>query len=311
MRLTRLHYLSVHLLGLFTVSVSVSSFSSTAHAAHPVALVTGATNGIGHAVARRLLAEGMTVIVHGPSVEQVEAANDRLAAAGLPAERIELEVADFRSLDAVSALASRIESRHPCLDVLVNNAATAGSDTRVLTEDGHELTYQVNYLAPYLLTRRLWVPLSMTRQGRVVNVSSTLHRTGNFNWGDMDRAKHYSRTGAYAQSKLQLTMFTRALAAASGDQIVAASVHPGVIASGLLPLYARYGAPVAEGAEAVARLCLRETEVRDGGYYEGLVQGPMGSLVNDERAVARLWKATAKAVGFDRILDQIPTPAAA
>ena len=266
-----------------------------------VALVTGATNGIGHGVARNLLAQGMTVIVHGPTVELTEGARDQLLLAGLPAERIELEVADFRRLDEVTALAARVEARHPCLDVLVNNAATAGSDSRATTADGHELIHQVNYLAPYLLTRQLWVPLCMTRQGRLVNVSSSLHRTGNFNWGDMDRAKHYSRTGAYAQSKLQLTMFTRAAAAASGDQLLAVSVHPGIIASGLLPLYARSGAPTAEGAEAVARLCLAATPVQDGAYYDGDVQGPVASLANDERAVARLWKSTAKTVGFDRI----------
>ncbi|MBR7827878.1 SDR family NAD(P)-dependent oxidoreductase [Actinospica sp. MGRD01-02] len=272
-----------------------------------VALVTGATNGIGHGIARRLLAAGMTVIVHGPTPELVEGARDRLLLAKLPAERIEFEVADFRDLHAVADLAARIEARHPCLDVLVNNAAVSGSDTRAVTRDGHELVHQVNYLAPYLLTRLLWVPLCMTRQGRVVNVSSSLHRTGNFNWGDMDRAKHYSRTAAYAQSKLQLTMFTRAAAAAGGDQLLAASVHPGVIASGLLPLYARTGAPAAEGAETVSRLCLPETELTDGAYYDGEVQGPFAGLVADERAVARLWKATAKTVGFDRL----PTPAAA
>lgn len=278
------------------MSVSVS-------AANRVALVTGATNGIGHAVARTLASEGMTVIVHGPNAELVEAARDRLLAAGLPAERIEPEVADFRDLHAVAELAARIEERHPCLDVLVNNAAVAGSDTRVLTADGHELTHQVNYLAPYLLTRLLWVPLAMTRQGRVVNLSSSLHRTGNFNWGDLDRARHYSRTGAYAQSKLQLTMFTRALTAAAGERIAAASVHPGVIASGLLPLYARTGAPVAEGAAAVTALCLDSADIRDGGYYEGGVLGPVAALVDDEKAVARLWKATAKVVGLDRIPD--------
>lgn len=270
-----------------------------------VALVTGATNGIGHGVARNLLAQGMTVIVHGPTAELVEGARDRLLLAGLPAERIEFEVADFRRLEDVIALAARIEARHPSLDVLVNNAATAGSDTRTTTEDGHELIYQVNYLAPYLLTRQLWVPLCMTRQGRVVNVSSALHRTGNFNWGDMDRAKHYSRTGAYAQSKLQLTMFTKAAAAAGADRLLAVSVHPGIIASGLLPLYARSGEPVADGAEAVARLCLPATQIENGAYYDGTVKAPVAPLAADERAVARLWKATAKTVGFDRI----PTPA--
>lgn len=277
------------------------SVSAATPTAHPVALVTGATNGIGHVVARRLLAEGMTVIVHGPNAELTEAARERLVTAGLPAERIELEVADFRNLHAVAELAARVEARHPSVDVLVNNAAVAGTDSRVETEDGHEVIQQVNYLAPYLLTRQLWVPLCLHRQARVVNVSSSLHRTGNFNWGDMDRVKHYSRTAAYAQSKLQLTMFTRAVAAAAGDQIAAVSVHPGVVTSGLLPLYARTGAPVAEGAEAVVRACLRSTVVRNGAYYEGIVEGPVASIVNDERAVARLWKATAKAVGFDRM----------
>ena len=285
----------------------MSASASTVRSARPVALVTGATNGIGHAVARRLLAEGMTVVVHGPSGELVEAARERLLAAGAPADRIEGEAADFASLHAVSELAARIEARHRSLDVLVNNAAVAATDTRTLTQDGHELTHQVNYLAPYLLTRLLWVPLALTRQGRVVNVSSALHRTGNFNWGDMDRVRHYSRTAAYAQSKLQLTMFTRALAAAGGERILAVSVDPGITASGLLPLYGRHGAPVSEGAEAVARLCLPETVSRNGAYYEGLVEGPVASIANDDRAVARLWKATAKAVGFDRM----PSSAAA
>jgi NAD(P)-dependent dehydrogenase (short-subunit alcohol dehydrogenase family) len=281
----------------------MSASASTVHSAQPVALVTGATNGIGYAVARRLLAEGMTVIVHGPSTELTEAARDRLLAAGMPAERIELEAADFRSLHAVVELAARVERRHPSLDVLVNNAALAGTDTRVLTQDGHELINQVNYLAPYLLTRLLSAPLAMTRQGRVVNVSSSMHRAGTFSWADMDRDKHYSRTAAYAQSKVQLTMFTRAIAAATADRVIAVSVHPGVIDSGVLPLYARSGAPVSEGADAVARLCLPSTGIRDGAYYEGLVEGPVAAIVKDDKALARLWKATAKAVELDRMPD--------
>ena len=89
--------------------------------------------------------------------------------------------------------------------------------------------------------------------------------------------------------------------------MLAVSVHPGVIASGLLPLYSRIGAPIAEGAETVARLCLPTTSVRDGAYYDGAAEAPVAALANDERAVARLWKATAKVVGFDRL----PLPVAA
>jgi NAD(P)-dependent dehydrogenase (short-subunit alcohol dehydrogenase family) len=267
---------------------------------HRVALVTGATNGIGHAVARRLLAKGVTVILHGPTAPSVDAARERLALAGFDTRRIETEVADFTRLAHVTALADRVAARHPILDVLVNNAALAATDTLSLTEDGHESTHQVNYLAPYLLTRTLWQPLRTGRPGRVVNLSSSLHRTGNLNWGDLDRARAYSRTAAYAQSKLALTMFTRAAAVAAGGQILAVSVHPGIINSGLLPLYSRVGAPVTEGADIVARLCHPETSLRNGAYYDGETEAPTAMLAADDKAVARLWKATAKAVGLDR-----------
>jgi NAD(P)-dependent dehydrogenase (short-subunit alcohol dehydrogenase family) len=280
---------------------TLSAVASTASSGSPqVALVTGSTNGIGHAVARLLLAEGMTVIVHGPTEEAVKAARERLVLAGFDPARIETEAADFTRLSEVNALADRVVARHPRLDVLVNDAATAGTDTRSVTEDGHELTHQVNYLAPYLLTRRLWGALNAPAQSRVVNLSSSLHRTANLNWGDLDRAKNYSRTGAYAQSKLALTMFTRAAALAGGNRVLAVSVHPGIVNSGLLPLYSRVGAPVDEAALAVARLAAPSTALTDGAYYDGQCVAPVAALVSDDKAVARLWKATAKAVGLDR-----------
>jgi NAD(P)-dependent dehydrogenase (short-subunit alcohol dehydrogenase family) len=269
-------------------------------AAPRVALITGSTNGIGHAVARRLLAEHTTVVLHGPTTESVEAARERLILAGFDAARIETEAADFARLTEVTALAARVARRHRSLDVLVNNAAVVGTDSRAVTEDGHELTHQVNYLAPYLLTRLLWDALSAPAQSRVVNVSSSLHRAGNLNWGDLDRARNYSRTGAYAQSKLALTMFTRAAAAIGGRQILTVSIHPGIVNSGLLPLYSRVGIPTAEGAHAVARLCSPATTLNDGAYYDGEAEAPVAALVEDHKAVARLWKATEKTVGLER-----------
>lgn len=268
--------------------------------AHRVALVTGATNGLGHAVVRRLLADRLTVVLHGPTTASVDAARERIALAGFDTTRLETEVADFTRLDQVAALADRVAARHPVLDALVNNAALAPTDTRTLTPDGHEIAHQVNYLAPHLLTRLLWDPLGAARPGRVVNLSSSLHRTANLNWGDLERERNYSRTGAYAQSKLALTMFTRAAAVAGGGRVLCACVHPGILATGLLPLYARVGVPAAEGAHVVAQLCDPSAPIRNGAYYDGENEAPAAPLVADDKAVARLWKATAKALGLDR-----------
>jgi NAD(P)-dependent dehydrogenase (short-subunit alcohol dehydrogenase family) len=265
-----------------------------------VALVTGSTNGLGHAVIRHLMAGRTTVILHGPTPAAVDAARERIALAGLDTTRLETEVADFTRLDEVAALADRVAARHPVLDVLVNNAALAPTDTRTVTADGHELAHQVNYLAPYLLTRSLWDPLMAARPARVINLSSSLHRTANLNWGDLERERNYSRTGAYAQSKLALAMFTRAVAVAAGGRIESVSVHPGNLATGLLPLYARFGEPAAEGAQVVARLCDRGTPIRNGAYYDRENQAPSAPLAADDKAVARLWKATAKALELDR-----------
>ena len=273
------------------------------------ALVTGSTSGIGHEAARRLSAEGATVILHGPTQEEVASARERLVAAGAPQERIETEVADFRDLPSVMALASRVAARHPCLDLLVNNAAVGGGESRVVTGDGHELVFQVNYLAPYLLTRMLWAPLCAAEAGRVVNVSSVLHRSANFDWSDLEGARRYSRTAAYARSKQLLTMFSRgaaSAAAAAGERLVSVSVHPGVADTGLLSLYARAGAPVEQAAQALVQLCDPKNPVRSGAFYDGAIEAPAAPLADNEKAVARLWKATAKAVGFDVI--SVPAP---
>jgi NAD(P)-dependent dehydrogenase (short-subunit alcohol dehydrogenase family) len=290
----------------------MNSSVSAAGISMPVtALVTGSTGGIGHEVARLLLAEGATVIVHGPTREEVAAARESLLATGVPGERIEAEVADFRDLPSVIALASRVAARHPRLEVLVNNAAVGGGESRAVTGDGHELIFQVNYLAPYLLTRMLWAPLCAAEAGRVVNVSSLLHRSANFDWSDLEGTRRYSRTSAYAKSKQLLTMFSRgaaSVAADAGERLESVSVHPGVVDSGLLPLYARAGSPVERAASAVVRLCDPKNPVRSGAFYDGGIEAPAAPLVDNEKAVARLWKATAKAVGFDVISAPAPTP---
>jgi NAD(P)-dependent dehydrogenase (short-subunit alcohol dehydrogenase family) len=166
----------------------------------PTVLVTGASEGIGYATARRFVDDGATVYLHAPDHHSGEEAMTRLVKDGAEPLRLHLVVADFTRLVEVADLCDMLILGLPKLDVLVNNAAIAGPERRTYTEDGNELTFQVNYLAAYLLTTKL-APKLASAHGRVINVSSVMHRGGNIGWTDLSRVRHYSPLAMYAQSK--------------------------------------------------------------------------------------------------------------
>jgi NAD(P)-dependent dehydrogenase (short-subunit alcohol dehydrogenase family) len=258
-------------------------------------LVTGATSGIGLETARRLAAQQATVLMHARSADEGEQALEELVKTGTDPLRLKVAVADFTRLEEVRELAERVGREHPRLDVLVNNAETAGPDGHVVTRDGHELTLQVNYLAPYLLTRLLWEPLMTGPAGRVINVSSSLHRSGHLHWGDFNHTRRYSRVAAYTQSKLALTMFTKGLAEYAQNGPVAVAVHPGVA---LMGIYGRIGGPVGEGATAVVHLAAPATTLVNGAYYNRLSVGHAAPLIQDRTSIGRLWKLSARLTGM-------------
>jgi NAD(P)-dependent dehydrogenase (short-subunit alcohol dehydrogenase family) len=262
-----------------------------------VTMVTGADSGLGREVARPLAGERATVIVHARTAEGADQAKDALAKSGADPSRLYTVAADFTNLTEVGVMAQRVARDFPRIDLLVNNAAVFASPTRTLTEDNHEVTLQVNYLAPYMLTRLLWPSLTAVRGSRIVNVSSALHKGGRVHWSDIDNSKRYSAVAAYAQSKLALTLFTKAVAVRGGTDLIATSVHPGLLATDMLRHYTRdTGRPVAEGAAAV--LHLAKAPVADGGYYEGVAESVPNILINDVSSVDRLWKLSARLVGL-------------
>ncbi|MFE0632010.1 SDR family NAD(P)-dependent oxidoreductase [Streptomyces sp. NPDC058864] len=255
-------------------------------------LVTGATSGIGYETARQLAERGATVLMHGRTAEEARAAADRLiATAGVDAGRLHPYAADFAHLDEVETLAREVSERHPHLDVLVNNAAIAAPERHTVTEDGNEIAFQVNFLAHYLLTCLLEPALTSEPGGRVVNVSSSLHRTASIQWGDPNRARRYSRIAAYAQSQLALTVF------AADPRVTAVSLHPGVCATALLPLYAHEGVTAAEGASYVTRLCDPTVEIVNGAYYDRAERVDPAPAATEDRTVRRLNKLADLLVG--------------
>jgi NAD(P)-dependent dehydrogenase (short-subunit alcohol dehydrogenase family) len=196
-----------------------------------IALVTGASTGIGLYTALGLAGAGFRVIMTGRDATRIERAR-RIVEERAPAGAAETALADFASLAAVRQLAETVLARHDRLDVLVNNAGLISRSYGV-SEDGYELTVAVNHLAPFLLTNLLLDRLRASAPARIVTVASQAHRGARITAGMLGR-QDWSPLKAYGRSKLCNILLTRALARRlDGSGVVAACLHPGVVATGI------------------------------------------------------------------------------
>ena len=164
-----------------------------------VVLITGSTDGIGKAAAIEAARRGAAVIVHGRSAERVSAVQREIS--GITGSEPNGVIADFSSLKAVRDLAGRLLRELPRLDVLINNAGII-SRTRKTSDDGYELTFAVNHLAPFLLTTSLLDLLRRSAPARVVTVSSMVHHGARVDFDDLMQERGYDGMRAYGQSKL-------------------------------------------------------------------------------------------------------------
>jgi len=198
----------------------------------PVALVTGASAGIGLYTSVGLARAGFRVIMAGRDAARIERAR-RTVAERSGSSRIETALADFASLAAVRRLAEQVLAMYDRLDLLVNNAGLIAPRFQ-LSADGYELTVAVNHLAPFLLTDLLLERLRASAPARIVTVASQAHRGARLDLAGLVGHEDWSPLKAYGRSKLCNILFTRALARRlDGSGVTAACLHPGVIATAI------------------------------------------------------------------------------
>jgi NAD(P)-dependent dehydrogenase (short-subunit alcohol dehydrogenase family) len=228
-------------------------------------LVTGATDGLGRALATRLAGEGATVLAHARSEERGrEALADLLDGPG----DVRLVVGDLASLSAVRALADQVPDR---LDVLVNNAGIGFGGEREESAEGYELRFAVNYLAGFLLASLLRDRLAASAPARIVNVASAGQQAIDFD--DVMLENGYDGARAYRQSKLAQIMHAFDLAEELQDRgVTATALHPAtfmdtkmVTDAGMAP-----ASTVQDGLEATWRLVADPSvEGVSGAYFNG------------------------------------------
>jgi len=237
-------------------------------------LVTGATDGLGTAVATELARGGATVLVHGRDDERGTAAIEHIGeATGNRASR--WYRADLSSLDEVRAVADRVMDREQRLDALVANAGIGvtlpGDGERVESGDGHELRFAVNYLAHFALIHRLLPLIRASAPARIVNVSSAGQAPIDFD--DVMLERSYTGVQAYCQSKLAQVMLTIDLADELRDARVSATcLHPATYMPTKMVAHAGVDPanPLEAGVRATVRLVADpELDGVTGRYFDG------------------------------------------
>ena len=198
-------------------------------------LITGATDGIGKHLAKKLASEGHHIILHGRNPQKLELALQDVRTVSLRG-RVSNYLADFSKLDDVYRFVEEIKRDFRSIDVLFNNAGLYAGKERKASAENVELTFMLSVLAPYILTTELSPLLEKASDGRVINTSSYMHHFAKIKDLDFGFENSYNPGSAYNNSKLYTIWMTRYLAREfflRGSSITINAYHPGLISTNL------------------------------------------------------------------------------
>jgi len=257
-------------------------------------LITGSTDGIGKLAAIKLAKDGHNVYLHGRNGEKLQKvlSEVKTQSGNDPAGGF---TADFANLQAVRELAKQIQGELPALDVLINNAGVFESPVSK-TEDGLDIRFAINYLAPYLLTHALLPLLKEADAPRVLNVSSAAQSPVSLQ--ALKGGKRLSAHSAYAQSKLAIAMWNTHLAETE-PELTAIVINPGSLLNTKMveEAFGYHQSPAEKGGNILYDLAVSEQYEDASGKYCDNDKGDFGSLHTDgtdEKAIAALMEQTEK-----------------
>jgi NAD(P)-dependent dehydrogenase (short-subunit alcohol dehydrogenase family) len=267
-------------------------------------VITGATSGIGLAAAEALAGHGARLAIVARSQARAADAVSRIEAASSGGGTVDVLIADLASQASVRRLAAEVLDRYPRIDALVNNAGAIHA-TRQVSEDGIELTWAVNHLAPFLLTNLLLDRLKVSAPARIVTTSSDAHRGAHLPFDDLNAERSYGRRGfgRYGATKLANILFTTELARRlEGTGVTANCFHPGVVATGFnrnngwamraaMTAIRPFARSPEKGAETLVWL-IESAEVGDqsGGYFVDCRRQTPSPAALDAESARRLWE---------------------
>lgn len=275
-------------------------------------LITGASSGIGLAGAQELVRRKAKLAIVARSAQRGEQAAERIRAAGGKDARVDVLIADLGSQACVRELAAQVLERYSSLDVLINNAG-AMYRTRQFSEDGIELTWAVNHLAPFLLTNLLAERLKQSAPARVITTASDAHKGARIPFDDPAAKRSHKAFGfaRYGETKLANILFTSELARRlEGSGVSANCFHPGLVASGfnrnngvlmnaVMSAIKPFSRSVEKGAETMVWLAdSLEISGQSGGYYEDMHPRKPSRAAQDRDSAQRLWELSERQTGL-------------
>ncbi len=273
-----------------------------------VAVVTGGSSGIGQFTALGLAQLGAAVVITARDPKRL-AETAAWLKAQVPGATVEAEQVDFASFESIRALAARCAARHPRLDILVNNAGLVMA-RRTVTEDGFEAIFQINHLAPFLLTDLLLPTLKAAEGARIVNVASNASVHSIIDFNDLQLEKGWGPMKVYGRSKLMNILFTIELARRlKGTGITVNALHPGFVGSRiankgwaidwLWAVVKLFVLSPAQGAETPVYLASSPAVAGvSGDYFYKKKPIRANALAYDAGAAKRLWQVSAEMTGI-------------